>query len=163
MRIVCFNVNGIRARLHQIEQIATSHNPEVIAIQESKVVDEDFPFDAIAELGYPHAYAYGQKTHYGVALLSRRPLTDVQYGFPWRPEDQQRRFISGRLTVGRKQLLVINGYYPQGESRDHPVKFPAKAEFYGDLLRYLQDHHKPSDDGKILQALLFSGENGCSD
>lgn len=145
MRIVCFNVNGIRARLHQIEQVAAAHNPDVIAIQESKVVDEDFPHEALAEIGFPHSYAYGQKTHYGVALLSRTPLADVQYGFPWRPDDQQRRFISGRLQVGRKQLLIVNGYYPQGESRDHPVKFPAKAEYYADLLKYLVENHKPND------------------
>lgn len=145
MRIVCFNVNGIRARLHQLAQVAEAHSPEVIAVQESKVVDDDFPHEAIAEIGYSHCYVYGQKGHYGVALLSKRPLTDVQLGFPWRPADQQRRFIAARMSVGRKAVHLINGYFPQGEARSHATKFPAKAEYYADLLRYLGEHRKPAD------------------
>ena len=142
MRIVSFNVNGIRARLHQLEQVRDKHDPDVIALQESKVIDADFPRDAIAELGYEHQAIFGQKTHYGVALLSKHPLEDVQLGFPWRAEDQQRRFVAARIKVGRKSVHLLNGYFPQGESREHPTKFPGKAEYYEDILKYLQDNHR---------------------
>ncbi|MEM9314695.1 MAG: exodeoxyribonuclease III [Pseudomonadota bacterium] len=150
MKFVCFNVNGIRARLHQLEALVASHDPDVVAVQESKVVDEDFPHAAIAEIGFPHCYVYGQKGHYGVALLSKKPLKDVQLGFPWRAPDQQRRFIAATATVNRKAVRLLNGYFPQGDSRDHPVKFPGKAEFYADLLRYLNESCKAN--GRLLVA-----------
>ncbi len=145
MRFVSFNVNGIRARLHQLEAVTDSHRPDFLALQETKVVDEDFPGDALKALGYPHLARFGQKGHYGVALASRHPLDAVQLGIPWQPEDQQRRFLSARSTVDGRQVKLINGYFPQGESRDHPTKFPNKAAFYADLQRYLEEHCREND------------------
>ena len=139
MRFVSFNVNGIRARLHQLEAVTRSHQPDFLALQETKVVDDDFPGEALTELGYPHVAFYGQKGHYGVALASRHPLDSVQLGIPWQREDQQRRFLSAASTVAGRTVKLINGYFPQGASRDHPTKFPDKAAFYADLRRYLEE------------------------
>ena len=126
MRFVTFNANGIRARLHQIEAIEQRHRPDVIAVQETKVDDPEFPLQAVRAIGYEHLLIYGQKGHYGVALFSRTPPTDAQLGFPWRKADQQRRFITASYRVNGRSVRIVNGYFPQGESRDHPVKFPAK-------------------------------------
>ncbi|MFK7914548.1 MAG: exodeoxyribonuclease III [Pseudomonadales bacterium] len=145
MRFISFNVNGIRARLHQLHELDRKHQPDVVAIQESKVVDAEFPMEAVQEAGFPHCYIYGQKGHYGVALLSKKPLQDVQLGYPWRAEDQQRRFIAATFKHGRSNIRIINGYFPQGDSRTHEVKFPAKAEYYADLHRYLSEHCDPKD------------------
>jgi len=145
MKIISFNTNGIRARPHQLRALVDSHQPDIIGIQETKVQDADFPLEMIAELGYQAVY-HGQKTHYGVALLSKLPLIDVQKGFLHDAEDAQRRLISGRLPLADgRQLTLLNGYFPQGESRDHETKFPAKRKFYADLLEYLQQHHAPSE------------------
>lgn len=138
MMFVSFNVNSIRTRLHQLEAVISSLNPDVIGLQETKVTDEDFPVEAIRDLGY-HVHFHGQKTHYGVALLSRQQPESVTKGYPWDGEDAQRRLISGEFSHNGQRLTVINGYFPQGESRDHPVKFPAKQKFYSDLMRYLDD------------------------
>ncbi|MXW52284.1 MAG: exodeoxyribonuclease III [Gammaproteobacteria bacterium] len=143
MRFVTFNANGIRARLHQIEAIDQAHRPDVIAVQETKVDDTQFPVEAVQAIGYEHLVIHGQKGHYGVALFSRIPPTDAQCGFPWREADQQRRFVSASYDVGGRRVQVINGYFPQGESRDHPVKFPAKAQYYSDLTRYLNERCDP--------------------
>ncbi len=145
MRFISFNVNGIRARIHQLEAVAAKHSPDVIAVQESKVVDEDFPREAVQAAGFPHCYVYGQKGHYGVALFSKTPLEEVQLGFPWRSEDQQRRFIAATYEHDGERIRIINGYFPQGDSRAHPVKFPAKAEYYQDLQRYLSEACDPSE------------------
>lgn len=137
MKLVSFNINGIRARLHQIEALIDSHQPDLIGLQEIKVQDPDFPEDAIRALGY-HPYYFGQKAHYGVGLLSREPLLSVERGFPGDPEDAQRRMIIGELKgPDGTPVKVLNGYFPQGESRDHPLKFPAKEKFYVDLQHYL--------------------------
>ncbi|PXX91909.1 exodeoxyribonuclease III [Marinobacter vulgaris] len=138
MMFVSFNVNSIRTRLHQLEAVIKEFEPEFIGLQETKVNDPDFPEEAIRELGY-HVHFHGQKTHYGVALLSRQKPDSVQKGYPWDGEDSQRRLITGHFTVDGHKLTVINGYFPQGESRDHPVKFPAKEKFYADLMRYLDE------------------------
>ncbi|MEM6708585.1 MAG: exodeoxyribonuclease III [Pseudomonadota bacterium] len=143
MRIVSFNVNGIRSRLHQLQAVNETLNPDVVAVQESKVVDEAFPHEDVEACGFPHQYVYGQKTHYGVALLSKQPLKDVRYGFQWEGDEQQRRFIAATARQGRKDFHILNGYFPQGESRDHPVKFPAKKRYYENILRYLEENHTP--------------------
>ncbi len=150
LKIVTFNINGIRARPHQIEAIKAAYDPDIIGLQECKVADEQFPLDWAQDLGYATHY-HGQKGHYGVALLSKREPLAVTRGFPGDTEDAQRRMITGRypLTDGH-ELIVINGYFPQGESRDHPVKFPAKQKFYADLLTYLRNTFSPDQHLIVL-------------
>jgi exodeoxyribonuclease-3 len=145
VKIVSFNVNGIRARLHQLQELIEQHRPDIIGLQETKVQDADFPLAAVQELGYRVQY-HGQKSHYGVALLSRCEPLEVQKGFPEDTESDQRRFLAAAFALADGgKLWVINGYFPQGESRNHPVKFPAKERFYAELLAFLQQRFKPSD------------------
>ncbi|PLX84662.1 MAG: exodeoxyribonuclease III [Desulfuromonas sp.] len=145
MKIVSFNVNGLRARLHQIEELIISHQPDIIGLQETKVHDSEFPREAIEAMGYRVVY-HGGKAHYGVALLSKLAPQDVEKGFPDEPEDAQRRLIIGRypLADGRT-LRVVNGYFPQGENRDHPTKFPNKQAFYANLNDWLQRKADPQE------------------
>jgi len=143
MKIVSFNTNGIRARAHQLKQLTDDYAPEIIGVQESKVNDPDFPIDMITELGYQPHY-FGQKGHYGVCLLTTLTPESVERGYPNDEEDAQRRIIIGNYRLEDDSLLkVINGYFPQGENRDHPTKFPAKRKFYADLLDYLENHCTP--------------------
>lgn len=142
MRFVSFNINSVRARLHQLQQLIDTLNPDVIGLQETKVFDPDFPLEAIQAMGY-QVEIHGQKSHYGVALLSRTPALRIQKGFPWDTEDAQRRFIAAEYEIQGQRITVANGYFPQGESRDHPIKFPAKAKFYADLKRWLQETQSP--------------------
>ncbi len=136
MRFVSFNVNSIRVRLHQLKAVIDKHSPEVISLQETKVQDGEFPVEEIKELGY-HVACHGQKTHYGVAMLSKQAPVAVARGFSHDDESSQRRFIKCDFALaGGQTLSVINGYFPQGENRSHPVKFPNKQKFYADL----QDH-----------------------
>ncbi len=145
MKVISFNVNSVRTRLHQLTAVIDKHQPEIIALQETKVQDVDFPEDDISKLGY-HAVWFGQKTHYGVAILSKRQPDKVQYGFVTDADDAQKRLVAASYTLdsGHK-IRVINGYFPQGESRDHATKFPAKAKFYEDLLAHLSDYENTED------------------
>jgi len=136
MKIVSFNVNSVRQRLHQLQNVVDKHSPEFIGLQETKVQDHEFPVEAMAEMGYQIIYT-GQKTHYGVALMSLLPCIDPCYGFPGDSKDAQKRFIGGEYQLDGQSVLVFNGYFPQGESRDHPIKFPAKQRFYQDLIQFL--------------------------
>ena len=144
MRLVSFNINGIRARPHQVERIIQDLAPDVIGLQETKVRDEEFPREWVDSLGF-HVVFHGQKGHYGVALLSRQPPLMSYLGFPHDGEDAQRRLVSARYRCpDGAELVVINGYFPQGESRNHPVKFPAKQKFYADLTAHLAATYDPA-------------------
>lgn len=142
MKFISFNINGLRARPHQLAAIIEQHQPDVIGLQETKVHDDMFPLEEVSQHGY-HVYYHGQKGHYGVALLCKQEPIAVRKGFPTDDEEAQRRIIMADFSTPAGVLTVINGYFPQGESRDHPIKFPAKDRFYADLQNYLNQHSSP--------------------
>ncbi len=81
MKFVSFNINGLRARPHQLEAIVEKHQPDVIGLQETKVHDDMFPLEEVAKLGY-NVFYHGQKGHYGVALLTKRRRLPCVAAFP---------------------------------------------------------------------------------
>lgn len=155
MRVVTFNVNGIRARFHQLQQLISDYNPDIIGLQETKVADDQFPADEIRQLGY-HVCFHGQKTHYGVALMSRVEPKVVYRGYDGDEDGSQKRFIVGEFEMEGQTLTVANGYFPQGENRDHPIKFPAKAKFYRDLTDWLKRRSNSADPLVVMGDLNIS-------
>lgn len=153
--IVSFNINGIRARQHQLEAIRDQLDPDILGLQETKVHDEQFPLADVSGLGY-HVEYFGQKSHYGVALLSKQAPVHVQKGWPWDDEEAQKRLIHARYDINGEIIDVINGYFPQGESQNHETKFPAKRQFYRDLMRYLDEHFTPSSRLVIMGDMNIS-------
>lgn len=159
MKVVSFNVNSLRMRLHQLQAVIDTHNPDFIGLQETKVNDPDFPIADIEKLGYHYEF-HGQKTHYGVALLSKLPFKKVIKGFPSDEESAQRRFIGGVFdSPFGGEVTVFNGYFPQGESRDHPVKFPAKEKYYADLMQYLQANFTPEQQIIVMGDMNISHQD----
>lgn len=149
MKIMSFNVNGIRARLHQLEAVLLQHKPDVIGLQETKVEDGLFPQETINDLGYDVVF-HGQKGHYGVALLYKGELLGSAKGLPHDDEEAQCRLISIKIKGKKNPVSIYNGYFPQGENRSHPTKFPNKEHFYKHLTEYLQKNHTPSDNVVVL-------------
>ncbi|PVZ20285.1 MULTISPECIES: exodeoxyribonuclease III [unclassified Pseudomonas] len=159
MKIVSFNINGLRARPHQLAALIEAHQPDVIGLQETKVSDEQFPLAETQALGY-HVHFHGQKGHYGVALLSRKPPLMVHKGFASDDEEAQRRFIYATFEDEHgKPITVMNGYFPQGESRDHPTKFPAKQRFYQDLQTLLESQYHPEQPLVVMGDVNISPED----
>jgi exodeoxyribonuclease-3 len=144
IKIISFNVNGIRSRINQLSEVLDQHQPDIIGLQETKVSNEEFPFKDIEKLGYK-AHIHGQKGHYGVAFLTKINPSNIQCGFPEDNSDSQCRMIHGQFNINGQTLHLINGYFPQGEGRAHPIKFPAKQKFYADLLNYLNTHFEAND------------------
>jgi exodeoxyribonuclease-3 len=158
IRTISFNVNGIRARLHQLEQVLKQHEPDVLGLQEIKVSDQEFPVDAVTKMGYKVDF-FGQKGHYGVALLSKIDAINVTRGYPSDAIDAQRRMIHGEYSFDGKTLHVINGYFPQGESRKHPTKFPAKQKYYSDLTNYINDNFSIDDNLIVMGDMNVAAED----
>ncbi|MCL1147676.1 exodeoxyribonuclease III [Shewanella marinintestina] len=156
MKIVSFNINGLRARLHQLQALIDTHQPDVIGLQETKVHDEAFPLADVEAMGY-HVHYHGGKAHYGVAMLSKAEPIKIQKGFPTDEEDAQRRMIMGTFTQENgRTLTVLNGYFPQGENISHETKYPAKRKFYKDLMQYLNEHHSADEDIAIIGDINIS-------
>ncbi|MDB0070404.1 exodeoxyribonuclease III [Gammaproteobacteria bacterium] len=141
MKIVSFNMNSIRARPHQLIHLRDTLDPDIIGIQETKVNDPEFPVDEIKEIGY-HPEYWGQKGHYGVAILSKKKPLEVQKGFIKDTADDQKRFIQAKFKWGKQSIVIMNGYFPQGENRSHETKFPKKIKYYADLKKHIKKTQK---------------------
>jgi exodeoxyribonuclease-3 len=112
MKIASWNVNSLRVRLPQVLDWLSTAQPDILALQEIKLQDEQFPHEAIRAAGY-HAECCGQKTYNGVAILSRNPACDIVRGVPTFDDPQQR--VIGLSCGG---LRVLNLYVPNGQSVD---------------------------------------------
>lgn len=152
MKIVSFNTNSVRLRLHQLQALTDQIAPDIIGLQETKVQDHEFPLEDLNAMGY-EAIFMGQKTHYGVALLYRKGIELTHFQKGWKTDDElaQKRMIIGDFKLENgEQVRVINGYFPQGENRAHEVKFPAKVKFYVDLMSYLDQDCSPTDNIAVI-------------
>lgn len=138
MKIVTWNVNSIRTRLEHTVNWLRSNPVDVLCLQETKVVDSDFPHSVFVNLGY-HVYVYGQKSYNGVALISSKPLDSVSTGFTSilpgiEPEwDEQKRVITGVLDGVR----IVNLYVPNG-SEIGSEKYAYKLNWLTVLREYLE-------------------------
>lgn len=138
MKVATWNVNSIRTRLNHVVQWLQENPVDVLCLQETKVMDESFPHQPFNELGY-HADISGQKSYNGVALLSRRPLSDISTGFtPILGEraielDEQKRVITGTLDG----IRIVNLYVPNGSSVGSE-KYVYKLRWLEALRDYLQ-------------------------
>ncbi|PTY37309.1 exodeoxyribonuclease III [Saccharospirillum sp. MSK14-1] len=146
MRIISFNINGIRARLHQLDALRRLQDPDILCLQEIKVHDDMYPHDDVQQASGLQSVTWGQKGHFGVATLSRTAPQSVERGFPDDEDDAHRRMLISRHAVADGHTLtVLNGYFPQGESIHHETKWPAKRRFYADLLAWLENNVTPDD------------------
>jgi exodeoxyribonuclease-3 len=127
VKLATWNVNSIRARHDAVLDWILRVEPDVLCMQETKVVDDDFPTDELLRLGYAVAMA-GQKTYNGVAIVSRLPMTDIAIGFHDEPDPAEKRLV--RATVGG--VRVYSAYVPNGKSLDSP-SFPQKLRFLARL------------------------------
>ena len=131
MRIATWNVNSLRVRLPLLLEWLARNPVDVLAMQETKLTDEDFPRGELEGLGY-QVQASGQKTYNGVALLSRWPLTDVMTDIPGL-DDPARRVLAAS-TGG---LRIVNLYVPNGQSVDSD-KYHYKLRWLAALAAWLR-------------------------
>ena len=109
MKLATWNINSLTVRLPQVLDWLQANPVDVLVVQELKLTDDKFPFDAFTQAGY-NAQCFGQKTYNGVALLSRAPATDVVKNIPGFSDDMA-RVISATVDGVR----VIGAYFPNGQ------------------------------------------------
>ena len=113
MKIVTWNINGIKARVETAAGWLERERPDVVCLQEIKSVDEGFPGAVFEELGYKVA-THGQKGFNGVAILSRLGLEDVSRGLRGDEADVQARYIEATVIEGGEAVRIGCLYLPNG-------------------------------------------------
>jgi len=131
-------------RLNQVIVWLENKNPDVLCLQETKVLDVDFPFEPFEKIGYK-VKVFGQKSYNGVAIISKFDFVDLKYGFGGELDqcdsvknfDDQKRVISALING----IRIINVYVPNGSSLSSD-KFDYKISWLKQLKIYLEKPHK---------------------
>ncbi|NLB65228.1 MAG: exodeoxyribonuclease III [Lentisphaerae bacterium] len=131
MKIVTFNCNSIRTRLEAVMRWLEDHQPDILCLQETKVVDELFPADVFREAGWQVVFR-GEKSYNGVAIVSREAADEVWFGLDEEPKDEP-RMVHARFG----KLHVVNTYVPQGRDIEHEM-YAYKLEWLARLKAYFQ-------------------------
>jgi exodeoxyribonuclease-3 len=125
MRFATWNVNSLKVRQERLEQWLADVSPDVVCLQETKLADKAFPQLTFEALGYSAAH-HGEGRWNGVAVLSRRGLDDVRFGFA---DDDEPDAEARLMTVTVDGISITNVYVPNGRSLD--------ADHYQYKLRWL--------------------------
>ena len=149
MLIASWNVNSIRTRLSHVLNWIEEKQPDVLCLQETKVIDEDFPVEVFIKQGYEVKF-YGQKSYNGVAIISKKNISDIRYGFAGELKEsdlaeeliEQKRIISAYI----EGIRIINVYVPNGSSLNSE-KYKYKISWLKKLREYLtlqEERHEPT-------------------
>ena len=133
MKIATWNVNSINIRLEQLLEGLEATQTDVVCLQETKCVDENFPYQAIFDAGY-HTALYGQKSNNGVAIISKHEIDDVQKNFPDDDDESPKRLIAATI----KGIRIVNTYIPNGTEL-WTDKFTFKLDWLQRLRRYFDE------------------------
>jgi len=143
VKIATWNVNSLRVRLPHVLDWLKAEQPDVLALQETKLTDDAFPREAFEELGYQARFS-GQKTYNGVAVIARAPMQDIVTDIP-DLDDPQRRILG--VTVNG--IRVLNLYVVNG-SEVGSEKFAYKLDWLDKVTRYIEQDMKAHPDYVVL-------------
>lgn len=135
MKIVTWNINGVKARIDVLLHWLEESQPDIVCLQEIKSVDDGFPRLEIEAMGY-HIETHGQKGFNGVAILSKLRFDEVNRGLPGDDEDEQARFIEGVFSTDGGVLRVVSLYLPNGNPITEDRKFGYKLRWMERLERW---------------------------
>jgi len=138
VKLVTWNVNSIRQRLERLLALLDRHAPDIVCLQETKVVDADFPAEALRAAGYASAFV-GQKSYNGVAILSKTEPGEVACGFRDGGDDLQSRLLAATIA----NVRVICAYVPNGQAVASE-KFAYKLEWLERLHALLEREADPA-------------------
>lgn len=147
-KLATWNVNSIRIRLDLLKHFVELENPDIICLQEVKAKEEDFPFEDIRALGFPHIALYGMPGYNGVAILSKTELKNVEQK-NWVGKTDARH-IKAEVFDG---IEINNIYIPAGGDIPDPIlniSFAHKLTFMDDVSEWFEQHREEYSDKKTI-------------
>ena len=153
MRIVNWNVNSARTRVDRMVEFLSRHDVDVLAVQETKCKDEQFPYDRFTEIGYEVAH-FGLNQWNGVAIISRVGIEDVQTAFPGQPgfhKDPELEQATEARAIGAicGGVRVWSLYVPNGREIADP-HYDYKLRWLFSLRNYVADTLAEKPDEKMV-------------
>lgn len=168
MKIASWNVNSLGVRLGHLQQWLGQCQPDIVALQETKLEDHKFPDSELAELGYRSVFA-GQKTYNGVAIVSRSPASEVQVGIPGFADEQKRVLAATIDGLRVVNLYVVNGKAVGDEKYAYKLAWLDALQRWlaKELLRYPQmvvlgDFNIAPDDRDVHDPAAWQDQILCS-
>ena len=167
MKIASWNVNSLKVRLQHVLQWLEQEQPDVLALQETKTEDPQFPMDAFTDAGWQVVFS-GQKTYNGVAIIAKSEPTDVVTDIP-DLDDPQRRIIAATVDDVRViNLYVVNGESPESEKFTYKMHWLEKVTAfiesqindYGDVV-VLGDFNIAPDDRDVHDPMRWREKILC--
>ncbi len=135
MKVATWNVNSLPVRLPQVLEWIAQRNPDILCLQETKVINDRFPQEEFLKAGF-HTLFHGQPTYNGVAIVSRIPLSEPRFGFPgW--DDSECRLIA----ASAHNLRIINVYVPNGQELGS-AKYQYKLDWLSHLSQLLKEERE---------------------
>jgi exodeoxyribonuclease-3 len=140
VKIATWNINGISSRLEHVLKWCQVARPDVLCLQETKVVDTKFPFIKLRKIGFDHIEVTGEKAYNGLAILSKYALGEVEKDLPGDKGDAPRRFLAVTIDGTR----VVNVYVPHGTALGSE-KYEFKLKWLARLRKYFDDRFTVDD------------------
>ena len=168
MKIGSWNVNSLNVRLPHLTTWLAEAQPDIVALQETKMEDSKFPREAIEAAGYRVAFS-GQKTYNGVAILAREEPRDIITDIPGLDDPQRRILIATVGDLRIADLYVVNGQDVGTEKYAYKLDWLAKVRAFlaEEIKRHpnlvvLGDFNITPDDRDIYDPVAWKEQILCS-
>ena len=169
VKIATWNVNSLNVRLPHVLAWLDTAEPDILAIQETKLSDDKFPVEAIKDAGYECVFA-GQKTYNGVCIISRQPASDVVTDIDGL-DDPQRRILAATIDGIRViNLYVVNGSEVGSEKYAYKMHWLEQVTAFiaAEMKRHeklivLGDFNIAPEDRDVHDPELWQGRILCSE
>lgn len=155
LKLITWNINSIRMRLEHLAHLSKTYQPDIIALQETKCANENFPHEAVSAMGYTHQAIHGEKAYNGVAILSRLPIKEIaahDFNGTGHTRHQAVEITLPKAPKGGP-LILHNFYIPAGgdvPDREVNIKFGQKLDYLTQLSDWFCDHNQDHPCNMIL-------------
>ena len=147
MRVVTWNINSVRLRIKSVRRVVKKLNPDILCLQETKCLKEDFPFKDFKRMGFLQTEAYGIKGYNGVSISSKIPIVSFNKTIFCNKDDA--RHINIELLYQKKKINIHNFYIPAGGDEPNPKineKFKHKLQFLDEATKYFSNKNNADSD-----------------
>jgi exodeoxyribonuclease-3 len=148
LKVATWNVNSVRHRINLVTRFLRDEQPDVLCLQETKVMDDLFPAEAFRKLGYVHQAIHGQKAYHGVAVLAKKPFRETG------SQDFCREGHARHMGVTLENGVELHNFYvPAGGDIPDPAvngKFAHKLHFLAGMEKFFATRKAKKNDPVIL-------------